>query len=308
MILDTINSYLNNLLKNKIAGLIIYGDSLQILPILPKKLINLVYIDPPFGTGKIRKLSRIKTKKINNEENKINENEKIRGGFGDKKYSYTVVSTYEYSDEISGELFFKMMEKVISYIYDVLLDNGSFYLHLNWQSVFEVKLIADKIFGKNNFLNDIIWAYDFGGKPKKYWPRKHDHILFYVKNNKNYVFNTETIDRIPYMAPSLVNEEKRKKGKLPTDVWWMTIVPTNSKERTHYPTQKPEKLLRRIIVTSSNENDIVADFFAGSGTTGIVALQEKRRFILIDNNPTAIEVMKKRFSEAINQKLVEIIQ
>ncbi|MEJ2757972.1 MAG: site-specific DNA-methyltransferase [Anaerolineales bacterium] len=171
------------------------------------------------------------------------------------------------------------------------------YFHIDYREVHYCKILLDQIFGRENFLNEIIWAYDYGGRPKTRWPAKHDNILMYVKNASDYVFNREDIDRIPYMAPGLVGKEKAKKGKLPTDTWWHTIVSPTGKEKTGYPTQKPLGILRRIVLASSNEGDLVMDFFAGSGTTGEAALELGRNFILVDDNPTAIEVMKKRFSE-----------
>jgi len=156
--------------------------------------------------------------------------------------------------------------------------------------------MIDQVFGRENFLNEIIWSYDYGARSKTRWSAKHDNILFYVKNNKNYVWNYDSMDRIPYMAPDLVGPEKAAKGKTPTDVWWHTIVPTNGKEKVGYPTQKPLGIIRRIIKASSPENGTILDFFAGSGTTGMAALLENRNFILVDQNPQAIDVMKKRFS------------
>jgi len=106
----------------------------------------------------------------------------------------------------------------------------------------------------------------------------------------------DEIERIPYMAPGLVGPEKAALGKLPTDTWWHTIVPTNGKEKTGYPTQKPLGIIRRIVAASSNPGDLVLDFFAGSGTTGMVCHELGRDFILVDSNPQAIETMKLRFN------------
>jgi len=178
----------------------------------------------------------------------------------------------------------------------VLKPQGSFYFHIDYREVHYCKVLLDSIFGRDNFLNEIIWAYDFGGRAKNRWPAKHDNILFYVKDHHNYVFNREAIDRIPYLAPNLVGVEKARRGKLPTDTWWHTIVGTNSREKTGYPTQKPVAILERIIRASSNEGDVVLDFFAGSGTTGQACLNLNRQFILIDNNPQALEVMHARFA------------
>jgi len=178
----------------------------------------------------------------------------------------------------------------------VLKPQGSFYFHIDYREVHYCKVLLDSIFGRENFLNEIIWAYDFGGRAKNRWPAKHDNILFYVKDHHNYVFNREAIDRIPYLAPGLVGAEKARRGKLPTDTWWHTIVGTNSREKTGYPTQKPVAILERIIRASSNEDDIVLDFFAGSGTTGQACLNLNRQFILIDSNPQALAVMHMRFA------------
>lgn len=175
----------------------------------------------------------------------------------------------------------------------VLKRNGSIYLHLDFRAVHYARLILDDIFGAERFLNEIIWAYDYGGRHRGRWPRKHDNILWYSKSD-TWKFNRDDIDRIPYMASGLVTAEKAERGKLPTDVWWMTIVPTNSRERTGYPTQKPEKLLERIIRASSDPGDVVLDFFAGSGTAGVVAKRLGRSYVLIDSNLEAVEIARQR--------------
>jgi len=184
--------------------------------------------------------------------------------------------------------------------YRVLSPTGSLYFHIDYRESHRCKILLDDIFGEDCFMNEIIWAYDYGGRSKSRWSAKHDTIFFYVKNPKEYTFNYEAMERIPYMAPGLVGEEKAKKGKTPTDVWWHTIVPTNGKERVGYPSQKPKGVLKRIIEVSSNPGDTVLDFFAGSGTTGDVCNDLGRNFILIDNNVEAIDVMKKRFSNIYN--------
>ena len=178
----------------------------------------------------------------------------------------------------------------------ILAPHGSLYFHIDYREVHYCKVLLDTIFGRDCFLNEIIWAYDYGGRPKNRWPPKHDNILLYVKDPANYVFNYDEIERIPYMAPGLVGPEKAARGKLPTDTWWHTIVPTNGKEKTGYPTQKPLGILRRIVQASSRPGDLVLDFFAGSGTTGAACLEFGRRFILVDDNPQAIEVMRHRFA------------
>jgi site-specific DNA-methyltransferase (adenine-specific) len=180
------------------------------------------------------------------------------------------------------------------------------YFHIDYREVHYCKILLDEIFGRECFLNEIIWAYDYGGRPKNRWPPKHDNILFYAKEPGKHIFNVDEIERIPYMAPGLVGPEKATLGKLPTDVWWHTIVPTNSREKTGYPTQKPLGILRRIIQASSKPGDLVLDFFAGSGTTGIAAFELGRRFILVDNNPEAIQVMKKRFESVDGIEWIEM--
>ena len=181
--------------------------------------------------------------------------------------------------------------------YRILKPHGSLYFHIDYREVHYCKVLLDAIFGRDHFLNEIIWAYDYGARTKRKWPPKHDNILWYVKDRFHYTYNVDEIERIPYMAPGLVGAEKAARGKLPTDTWWHTIVPTNSHEKTGYPTQKPLGVLRRIIQASSNPGEVVMDFFAGSGTTGMAAWELGRQFILIDNNLQALEVMAKRFAQ-----------
>ena len=171
---------------------------------------------------------------------------------------------------------------------------GSLFVHLDAREVHYVKIALDRLLGRDRFINEIIWAYDYGGRPKDRWPAKHDTILWYAMDPERYTFNYDAIDRIPYMAPDLVGPEKAARGKTPTDVWWHTIVPTNGKEKTGYPTQKPLGILRRLIAVHSNPGDTVLDFFAGSGTTGAAAAELGRGSILIDSSPDAIEVMRRR--------------
>ena len=186
----------------------------------------------------------------------------------------------------------------------ILKPDGSLYFHIDYREVHYCKILLDAIFGRESFLNEIIWAYDYGARSKSKWPTKHDNILWYARDPNHYTFNLDAVDRIPYMAPGLVGREKAEKGKTPTDTWWHTIVPTNGKEKTGYPTQKPLGILRRIISASSNPGEVVLDFFAGSGTTGAVCLELDRQFILIDENPQALEVMHSRFA---NQSDIEWI-
>jgi site-specific DNA-methyltransferase (adenine-specific) len=196
------------------------------------------------------------------------------------------------------------LEPRLEQAHRLLKPTGTLYLHLDYRESHYAKVLLDALFGPESFLNEIIWAYDYGGKSKSRWPAKHDTILVFVKDPKQYYFDSETVDREPYMAPGLVTEEKVAKGKLPTDVWWHTIVSPTGKEKTGYPTQKPIGILRRIIQASSKEGDVVLDFFAGSGTTGVVANMLGRRFLLIDQNPEAIEVIKQRL-EGVHYNFVK---
>ncbi|KUK70545.1 MAG: Methyltransferase [Anaerolineae bacterium 49_20] len=267
------------------TNFIYFGDNLPILENLPTESVDLIYIDPPFNTGKMQSRRQLKTTQADDGD---------RIGFGDRLYNTEVLSERGYRDIFSDYEAF--LEPRLRQAYRLLKPHGSLYFHIDYREVHYCKVLLDQIFGRENFLNEIIWAYDFGGRAKNRWPAKHDNILFYVKDHHNYVFNREAIDRIPYLAPGLVGAEKARRGKLPTDTWWHTIVGTNSREKTGYPTQKPVAILERIIRASSNPGDIVLDFFAGSGTTGQACLNLNRQFILIDNNPQAFAVMQTRFA------------
>jgi len=266
---------------------IYFTDNLTALQSLPDGSVDLIYIDPPFNTGRIQARTQIKTERSENGD---------RTGFQGKRYETIRIGQKSYADLFDDYLAF--LEPRLVEAHRVLKPHGSLYFHIDYREVHYCKILLDGIFGRESFLNEIIWAYDYGARTKKKWPPKHDNILWYAKDPKNYTFNVSAIDRIPYMAPGLVGPEKAARGKLPTDVWWQTIVATNSKEKTGYPTQKPVAILNRIILASSNPGDIVLDFFAGSGTVGEVCLKHGRQFILVDNNPAAIEVMHRRFSDA----------
>ena len=248
------------------------GDNLDILKTLPDKHFDLIYIDPPFNTGV----------------------KQIRSRFHSENGERVEDSSYGYDDSFDD--FIGFLKPRIEEAYRILKDDGSFFFHLDYREIHYCKIMLDEIFDRKSFINEIIWAYDYGARSKKRWSCKHDNILFYAKNPDSYTFNYEEIDRIPYMAPDLVGEEKAKKGKTPTDVWWNTIVPTNGKEKTGYATQKPLAILKRIVMVHSNENDNCLDFFAGSGSFGEACELLNRNCLLIDKNPEAIEVMKKRFA------------
>ncbi|MCL4256895.1 MAG: site-specific DNA-methyltransferase [Anaerolineales bacterium] len=263
---------------------VVHGDNLAVLRSLPDASVNLIYIDPPFNTGKKQARSRLRTERSQQGD---------RVGFGGRRYATTVLGSRAFDDAFDDYLEF--LEPRLREAHRVLAADGSFYFHVDYREVHYCKILLDEVFGRHNFLNEIIWAYDYGGRSKDRWPAKHDNILLYVKDNKRYTFNVEDIERIPYMAPALAGEAKAARGKLPTDTWWHTIVSPTGKEKTGYPTQKPLGILRRIITASSNPGDLVLDFFAGSGTTGAAALELGRRFLLVDSNKEAIEVMKERF-------------
>lgn len=262
-----------------------FADNLTVLGQLESSSIPLIYIDPPFNTGKKQARTQIRTQRSE---------EGDRVGFQGKRYATTKIGTMQYDDAFDD--YYAFLEERLLEAYRLLTPNGAMYFHIDYREVHYCKVMLDQIFGRECFLNEVIWAYDYGARSKRKWPPKHDNILVYVKDPENYVFNYDDIERIPYMAPGLVGPEKASRGKTPTDTWFHTIVPTNGKERTGYPTQKPLGILKRIIQASSNPGDVVLDFFAGSGTTGDATRKLGRHFILVDNNPEAMEVMARRFA------------
>lgn len=262
-----------------------WDDNLDVLRRIPDGSVPLIYIDPPFNTGKIQSHTRLRT---------VHDPEGDRRGFAGKPYRTTRLGTQSYADVFDDYLAF--LEPRLREAHRVLAPDGTLYVHLDYREVHYVKVMLDNIFGRASFLNEVIWAYDFGGRSRRRWPAKHDNILVYVKSPRAYVFNVADVDRVPYLAPGLVGPEKSARGKLPTDTWWQTIVATGGRERTGYPTQKPLAILRRIIRASSNPGDLVLDFFAGSGTTGVAARELSRRFLLVDNNRDALVVMHRRFA------------
>jgi site-specific DNA-methyltransferase (adenine-specific) len=266
---------------------IVYAENLSYMRTLPDGAFRLIYIDPPFNTGKVQQRARMRV--VASEQGE-------RIGFGDRRYHVQLYDSPAYQDAYEDYLGF--LEPRLREAYRLLTPDGSLFVHLDYREAHYVKVLLDTIFGRACFMNEIIWAYDYGGRSKRRWPAKHDTIFWYAKDPENYVFHYEAIDRIPYMAPDLVGAEKAQRGKTPTDVWWLTIVPTNSKEKTGYPTQKPLKLLERIVRVHSDVGDWVLDFFAGSGTTGEAAARLGRRFVLIDNHPDAIRVMAERLAFA----------
>lgn len=264
---------------------IYFDDNLNRLRKIESSTIQLIYIDPPFNTGKVQKRTQLKT---------VSDDDGDRIGFGNKRYKSIKLSTTGYNDSFDDFLGF--IEPRIIEAKRILTANGSLFFHLDYREIHYCKVLIDKIFGRDSFINEIIWSYDYGARSKKKWSTKHDNILWYAKDPNNYIFNYDEIDRIPYMAPSLVGEEKAKIGKTPTDVWWNTIVSPNGKEKTGYATQKPLGILNRIVRIYSNSGDRLCDFFAGSGSFGEAAYRLGRNCLLVDNNPQAIDVMKKRFN------------
>jgi site-specific DNA-methyltransferase (adenine-specific) len=271
------------------SSYIAFGDNLDYLHKLADSSVDLIYIDPPFNTGKVQGRTQLQVQRSENAQ---------RIGFGGRRYSAQPVGRQAFPDTFDDYLAFLAVR--LREAYRVLAPHGALYFHIDYREVHYCKLLLDGIFGRDSFLNEIIWAYDYGGRTRKKWPAKHDNILYYVKDPQRYTFNVDEVERIPYMAPGLVGPAKARHGKLPTDTWWHTIVPTNSKEKTGYPTQKPLGILRRIVQASSRPGDLVLDFFAGSGTTGAACLELGRRFYLVDNNPQALETMAKRFAGVEN--------
>ncbi len=264
-------------------NLVFAGDNLPIISALPDASFRLIYVDPPFNTGRTQSRQVITTKRSS---------EGTRTGF--KGHSYDTIKGILYSYDDSFADYWEFLGPRLEQAWRLLDDRGTLYVHLDFREAHYAKVVLDSLFGRECFLNEIIWAYDYGARATKKWPAKHDTILVYVKNPKTYFFDNEAVDREPYMAPGLVTAEKAARGKLPTDVWWHTIVSPTGKEKTGYATQKPAGILRRVIHASSQPGDWVLDFFAGSGTTGAVAESLDRRFVLVDENPEAIEVMRKR--------------
>jgi site-specific DNA-methyltransferase (adenine-specific) len=265
---------------------IILGDNAEVLPSLPDGFAELIYIDPPFNTGRVQKRKRLRV---------TSDERGTRRGFGGRAYRVEEVGESSYADSFDdyGAFLIPRIEASLR----CLAPDGSLFVHLDAREVHYVKVALDGLLGRDAFMNEIIWAYDFGGRPKTRWPSKHDSILWYAKNPRKYVFEYDAIDRIPYLAPGLVGPEKAARGKTPTDVWWQTIVPTNGRERTGYATQKPLAVLERIVRVHTRPGATVLDFFAGSGTTGAAAARQGRGFVLVDESRQAVEIMAERLAE-----------
>ncbi|WP_149083654.1 site-specific DNA-methyltransferase [Microbacterium sp. 1S1] len=295
------------------------GDNLAVAATLPSGSFTLVYLDPPFNTGRVRERQVVTARRAFTIEEEPGEPDgispesatprpdllsseraagepEVRHGFHGHRYERVrgMLRTYDDSFDDYGAFLMPRLEEA----WRLLADDGTLYLHLDYREAHYAKVMLDAVFGRDCFLNELIWAYDYGAKSRRRWPTKHDTILVYVKNPRTYVFNSDDVDREPYMAPGLVTAEKAARGKLPTDVWWHTIVPTTGREKTGYPTQKPEGILRRIVTASSRPGDRVLDLFAGSGTTGAVASALGRDAVLVDDNAEAVQVMAARIPHA----------
>jgi site-specific DNA-methyltransferase (adenine-specific) len=274
------------------VDVVVHGDNADVLPKLPDGSFQLTYIDPPFNTGGRRDRRTLRTTRDASGDPAAGD----RTGFGGRRYTSVETGRMSYPDTFADYAGF--LAPRLEEARRLLTASGTLYVHLDWREAHYCKVLLDDIFGRDCFLNEVIWAYDFGGRGKDRWPAKHDTILVYVKHLGEHLFDQDQIERVPYLAPGLVGPEKAARGKLPTDVWWHTIVPTAGREKTGYPTQKPEGVLRRVLQPSSRPGDRVLDFFAGSGTTGAVAAALGRRFVLVDVNPEAVAVMRGRLDPA----------
>ncbi len=264
---------------------VLLGENLRLLPSFADASFQFVYIDPPFNTGRaqVRKTLSV-----------VGDEQGERTGFQGRRYRTQLLAQSSYRDAFDDYLGF--LGPRLEQAHRLLREDGTLYFHIDYREAHHCKLLLDEIFGREQFLNELIWAYDYGARARRRWPAKHDTILVYVKDAGAYYFDSRAVDREPYMAPGLVSAEKASRGKLPTDVWWHTIVPTSGAEKTGYPTQKPEGIVRRMLQASTRPGDWCLDFFAGSGTLGAVAAKLGRRYVLIDSNPEAVRVMRERLS------------
>ena len=264
--------------------LVVAGDNATALAKLPDGAFDLIYMDPPFNTGRAQARRSLSVVADQAHGDRI--------GFGGRRYRSTLLQTLSYDDAFGDYLTF--LEPRLDRARTLLAPHGTLYFHIDYREAHYCKLLLDELFGRDAFLNELIWSYDYGAKPRRRWPAKHDTILVYARNPGAHWFDADAVEREPYMAPGLVSAEKAARGKRPTDVWFHTIVPTNGREKTGYPTQKPEGVLRRIVAASSRPAGWCLDPFAGSGTLGAVCRELGRRFVLVDNSPVAIEVMRAR--------------
>ena len=274
--------------------LVIAGDNAPVLDVLPERAFDLIYMDPPFNTGRSQRRDTLAV---------LADADGERVGFGGRRYRARLLRSLAYDDAFADYLEF--LEPRLARARELLAPHGTLYFHVDYREAHYCKLLLDELFGRDAFLNELIWSYDYGAKPRRRWPAKHDTILVYVRTPGAHHFDPDAVEREPYMAPGLVGPEKARRGKRPTDVWFHTIVPTNGREKTGYPTQKPEGVLRRMIAASSRPGGWCLDPFAGSGTLGAVCLELGRRFVLVDSNPVAIEVIRDRLEERSGGRAVQ---
>ncbi|MGO9960596.1 MAG: DNA-methyltransferase [Solirubrobacteraceae bacterium] len=272
--------------------LVLAGDNAAVLRDLPAATFDLIYMDPPFNTGRARTRATVSA---------AADPSAGRVGFGGRRYRTRLLQSLSYDDQFADYLAF--LEPRLSEARRLLAPHGTLYFHIDYRESHYCKLLLDEFFGRDAFLNEIIWAYDYGAKPRRRWPAKHDTILAYVRTPGAHHFDADAVDREPYMAPGLVGPEKAARGKRPTDVWFHTIVPTNGSEKTGYPTQKPAGVIRRLVSASSRPGGWCLDPFAGSGTLGAVCRELGRRFVLVDSNPVAVEVMRTRLTAGDGDRL-----
>jgi site-specific DNA-methyltransferase (adenine-specific) len=265
-----------------------FGDNLDVIRRFPDGSFDLIYIDPPFNTGRRQKRTQLRT---------VRDDAGDRVGWSEKRYRTTRLATRWFADRF-GDDYLAFLEPRLEEAHRLLGRAGSFFLHLDFREVHYAKVVLDSIFGRASFMNEIIWAYDYGARSRTRWSPKHDNILWYAKDPARYTFNLDAADRIPYMAPRLVGAAKAARGKTPTDTWWHTIVSPNGREKTGYPTQKPLGVIERIVAVHSNPGDRLLDFFAGSGTLGEAAARLGRDVVLVDSSAEAVRVMKKRLASA----------
>lgn len=264
---------------------VVLGDCLDVLPGLPDGCARLIYVDPPFNTGKDQRRTSLRT---------VRDDAGDRTGFKGERYRTEVLGSVAWSDAFDDYLGF--LTPRLAEARRILAPDGSLFFHIDPRESHYCKVLLDVVFGRGSFINEIVWAYDYGGRTKKRWPAKHDSIFWYARDPGDYVFRYDDIDRVPYLAPGLVGPEKAARGKTPTDVWWQTIVSPTGREKTGYPTQKPLRILERIVRVHSDPGDLVVDFFAGSGTTGEAAARLGRGYLLVDANPEAVRIMAKRLA------------
>ena len=265
---------------------IVLGENLAYLAHAPREAFSLIYLDPPFNTGRRQSRTRLRTVADRNGD---------RTGFQGKRYRTERLGETGFEDRFDDYVGFLRVRMEAAR--RTLTSGGSLFLHVDYREVHYCKVMLDEIFGRDSFMNEIVWAYDYGARSRRRWSAKHDNLLWYVNDPDRYTFNYDEIDRIPYMAPGLVGPEKAARGKTPTDVWWHTIVSPNGREKTGYATQKPLGILERIVRVHSNPGDRLLDFFAGSGSFGEAAARHGREFVLVDNNPEAVRIMLKRLAK-----------